>query len=56
MKHSAVKPYWMPMILWSVEKMYWPRNPARDARGRDRHGRDARLPFDTAEIGERLRP
>ena len=22
MKHSAVKPYWMPMTLWSVEKMY----------------------------------
>ena len=21
-KHSAVRPYWMPMILWSVEKMY----------------------------------
>ena len=22
MKHSAVKPYWMPMTLWSVEKIY----------------------------------
>ncbi len=27
MKHSAVKPYWMPMILWSVEKMYFAQKP-----------------------------
>ena len=26
-KHSAVKPYWMPMTLWSVEKMYLLQKP-----------------------------
>lgn len=24
---SEVSPYWMPMILWSVEKTYFDRNP-----------------------------
>ena len=27
-------PYWMPITLWSVEKMYFRHHPARDARVR----------------------
>ena len=26
-KHSAVRPYWMPMTLWSVEKIYFRQKP-----------------------------
>ena len=26
-KSSAVMPYWMPMTLWSVEKMYFCQKP-----------------------------